>query len=171
MAARDDAANRRRQIGLKGELVLAVLPTAMVLIVIWLLDVAANRQVLFTSLASSAFLIYREPTHPMNSIPTLVVAHTLAALVGFGVFTLLGTGYAAAGLSMVVSILVMVVLNVVHPPAIGTALNFAFRAPDDDALVLFELSLLIIAVLALLSAGTVRLYRRLVRRAGGSGRA
>lgn len=164
-ADRDAAQNRRKHIGLKGELLLAALPTAMVLIVIWLLDMAANRQVLFASLASSAFLIYRDPNHPMNSIRTLVLSHTGAALIGFGVFQLLGPGYSAAGLAMMVSILAMVVFDVVHPPAIGTTLNFAFRAPDDDALVLFELSLLIIVVLALISTATVHLFRRLVRRA------
>lgn len=161
-----EAGNRRKHIGLKGELLLAVLPTAMVLVVMLVLEMAADRQVIFASLASSAFLIYRDPTHPMNTIRTLVISHTLTALIGYGVYLALGSGYHAAGISMVISILAMVLLDVVHPPAIGTTLNFAFRPKGDDTLLLFELSLLIIAVLALMSAGTIWLYRYLVTRSG-----
>lgn len=163
MADKDAAPQRRKQIGLKGELLLALLPTAMVLFVMWFLDVATNRQVLFTSLASSAFLIYLDPNHPMNGLRTLVISHTAAALIGYGVFWVLGSGYHSAGLSMVLLILVMVVLDVVHPPAIGTTLSFAFHPKDDSSLLLFEAALVIVVVLALLSTVSIRLFRHLSR--------
>jgi CBS-domain-containing membrane protein len=160
---------RRRRLGLRGELLLVLLPTGSVLLVLWLLEMTADRQVLFASLAASAFLIYLEPENPMNKVRTLVLAQSGAALIGLVSYLVQGPGYAAAGTALVVAILAMVVADVVHPPAVSTALSFAFRPSQDDSLVLFELALLMIAGLALISAATERLYRHM--RAHRSGEA
>ena len=157
--------SRRRQIGLRGELLLVVLPTATVLLMLWFLEMTAHRQVLFASLASSAFLIYLEPENRMNQVRTLVIAQSIAAAIGLASLAVSGPGYLAAGGALVAAILVMVVLDVVHPPAVGTALSFAFRPTQEDSIVLFELALMMIAGLAIMAAATARLYRHLLHRA------
>ena len=154
----------RHRLSVADELVLAVLPTLTVLAVLWLVEAFAERQVLFASLASSAFLIYRDPEHRMNSARTLLVAQVLAAVIGFGANWWLGASYVSAALALTAAIFAMVALDVVHPPAIGSALTFAFRPQTDDAFGLFLLALVLVVVLTGLSTVTTRLLRRLTHR-------
>ena len=156
--------SRRERLGLWGEVALAVLPTATVLLVLWLIESLASRQVLFASLASSAFLIYRDPTHRMNSVRSLVIGQGLAALTGFAALELFGPGYLAAGVAVAVATFAMIALDAVHPPAMGTALSFAFRPSNDSNAALFAVALVLVALLAGLAATTTRLLARLERR-------
>jgi len=66
---------RQRLTGVGGELLLALPPTLVVLGAFVLVDVLRHERVLFAPLASSAFLIYREPAHPMNGVRPLVIGH------------------------------------------------------------------------------------------------
>ena len=150
--------------GLAGELSLAALPTFTVILVLWLVEAFADRQVLFASLASSAFLIYRDPAHRMNSAKVLLVAQVLAVGIGFGAWYLLGSSYWSAGIALALAIFAMVALDVVHPPALGTALTFAFRPGDDDNLGLFLVALLLVVVLTSLSTATTYALKRLMHR-------
>jgi uncharacterized membrane protein len=65
---------------------------------------------------------------------------------------------------MVATIVLMILLDVVHPPAVATALSFAFRAGDEHSLVLFALAVGIIAVLVALEQATLWLLSRRKRR-------
>lgn len=150
----------RRRLPLRAELVLALLPTAMVLAVLAFVEALSHQRLLFASLASSAFLIYLDPQHGTNSVRTLAVSHLVAALLGWGLFMALGPGYLSAGGAMVATILLMVVLDVVHPPAVSTAMSFALRAGGAGNLLLFGLSLAIIAALVVLERGTVWVLAR-----------
>lgn len=147
-----EGANRgmRRRLPLGGELMLASLPTATVLLVLLMVEVLSEQRLLFASLASSAFLIYLDPQHGMNSVRSLVIAQTGAALLGVGTFLLLGPGYDAAALAMVLTILLMILSDAVHPPAVSTALSFALRAGDESNVLLFGLAVGITALLVLL---------------------
>lgn len=163
-AAPDPTGDTRRQrLGLMGELSLAALPTVTIILVLWLVEAFAERQVLFASLASSAFLIYRDPEHRMNSARVLLFAQVLAAGIGFAVWSWLGSSYLAAGLALGVATFAMVALDIVHPPAIGTALSFAYRPGDDDNFALFLVALLLVVVLTGLSTATTWTLRRLMR--------
>jgi CBS-domain-containing membrane protein len=145
-------ANRslRRRLNLPGEFALAVLPTVTVLAVLGLVEVLSRQRLLFASLASSSFLIYLDPQHGTNTIRTLVVSHMMSAVIGFLTYTMLGSGYLAAGSAMVIAIVAMILLDVVHPPAISTSLSFALRAGDESNLVLFGLALAITVLLVLM---------------------
>jgi hypothetical protein len=77
-------------------------------------------------LALSAFLIYLDPKHPANSIRTLVIAQLSAAVVGYLMYLLLGLGYFSAAVSMIITIAVMIGAPAMHPPAVFSALIFAF---------------------------------------------
>lgn len=140
----------RRRLRLRHELVLALLPTVMVLCVLGLLEVLSRQRLLFASLASSAFLIYLDPKHGTNTVRTLTASHLAAALIGLGADRLMPGGYAAAAIAMVATILFMVLADVVHPPAVSTALSFAFRTADAQSLVLFSLALVVIILLVAL---------------------
>jgi hypothetical protein len=69
-AVRDAPHEARRRLGWRGELALVALPTVTVLVVLALVEALARQRLLFASLASSAFLIYLDPTHPTNRVRT-----------------------------------------------------------------------------------------------------
>lgn len=151
----------RRRGGLLGELGLAVLPTLTVLGVVFLLEATRHAHVLFASLASSAFLVYRDPLHPVNSVRVMAGSHLIAVALGVGAAALFGAGYTASALAMVGTILATVLLNLVHPPAISTALGFAFAAGQGGAVGLFVVALGMVAALVLMQRVAVRAVHRL----------
>lgn len=132
--------SRRQRLGVKEELLLAAAPTATVLIVLAFVEVLSKQRLLFASLASSAFLIYLDPQHGTNTARTLVLSQTMASILGWIAYSLLGPGYLSGGLAMVATILLMIVLDAVHPPAVSTALSFALRSDNEKNLVLFMLA-------------------------------
>ena len=147
---------------LRAQLALALLPTLIVLVVFALVDVWARQRLLFASLASSAFLIYLDPEHRTNSTRTLIIAQGGAAVAGFTAHALLGPTFWAAGAAMVVVIYGMILARAMHPPAVATALSFAFDAGRGNGLALFGLCLGLIVVLVLLQRASQWLLRRLV---------
>ena len=137
----------RRRLTWRGELTLALLPTATVLLVLAFVHALSDQRLLFASLASSAFLIYLDPQHGTNRVRTLVLSQMMAATIGLIVFLLLGPGYAAAASAMLATIVLMIVLDAVHPPAVSTALGFAFRAGSENNLFLFGIAVGMVAIL------------------------
>jgi CBS-domain-containing membrane protein len=154
----------RQRLDLKGEFVLALLPTLTVLAVLGFVETVSHQRLLFTSLASSAFLIYLDPEHGTNTVRTLVIAHMTAAVVGLVAYALLGAGYVAGGSAMIVMITLMILLDVVHPPAVSTALAFAFRGENERTVVLFGFAVAIIVVLVILQRTIVWLLKWLHHR-------
>jgi CBS-domain-containing membrane protein len=153
----------RRRLTAGRELLLALLPTLIVLSLLAFVESFSRQRVIFASLASSAFLIYLDPEHPANSVRSITFSHLIAALAGALANRVLGEGYDAAGAAMVTAIVGMIGVDAVHPPAVGTALTFAFRPADVTVLSLFVLCLAVIAVLVVLQNGLLRLARRLGR--------
>lgn len=153
----------RDRLRLRDELVLAFVPTATVLIVFGLLETLTNQRLLFASLASSAFLIYLDPEHGTNRVRTLALAQLAAASIGFVAFAVIGPSYGAGAAAMVITTVVMIVFDIVHPPAAATALAFAFRTGDERNLVLFVVALGLIVVLVVIQTVTLALLARLRR--------
>lgn len=151
----------RQRLDLKGEFLLALFPTVTILLVLWTVEAVADRRVLFAALASSAFLIYLDPMHGTNTIRVLVPSHVAGALAGMAVAWVLGSGYGAAGLAMVATILIMILADIVHPPAIGTCLSFAYSSGLSANLSLFLLALGMVAVLAILQRVVTYVLSRL----------
>ena len=147
-----EGANRslRRRLHLKGELALATIPTVTILIVLALVEALSRQRLLFASLASSAFLIYLDPQHGTNSVRTLALSQIMAATIGLITYLLFGSGYFSAGTAMVITIVLMILLDAVHPPAVSTSLSFALRASNEKNLVLFTLAVGITTVLVLI---------------------
>ncbi|HEX2207727.1 MAG TPA: HPP family protein [Longimicrobium sp.] len=156
----------RRRLDLRGELMLAALPTVTVLLVMFMVEVLSEQRLLFASLASSAFLIYLDPQHGTNSVRTLVTSQVSAAVVGLATFLLMGPGYPAAAVAMVLTIILMIVGDAVHPPAVSTALSFALRAGDESNVVLFGLAVAITAALVLMQRAALWMLARYTARAG-----
>ncbi len=129
---------------------LALAPTLIILVVLALVEVLSRQRLLFASLASSAFLIYLDPQHGTNSIRTLITSQLMAATIGFFTYLIFGGGYVAAGTAMVITIVLMILLDAVHPPAVATSLSFALRAGNESNLVLFSLAVGITAMLVIL---------------------
>ncbi|GJG86508.1 hypothetical protein tb265_16890 [Gemmatimonadetes bacterium T265] len=160
---RDAPYTARRRLGLRGELALAALPTATVLLVLAFVEAVARQRLLFASLASSAFLIYLDPGHPSNGVRTVLLAQVAGAVFGWALVALLGTGYAAGASAMVATIVFMIAADAVHPPAVSTALSFALGDGQTRAIVLFSLALGVTLVLVVLQRVATRLLARLSR--------
>lgn len=145
-------ANRslRQRLDIRGELLLAAAPTALVLSVLALVEVLSRQRLLFASLASSAFLIYLDPQHGTNTVRTLIISQMMAATIGLISYLVLGSGYLSGGIAMVLTIVLTILLDVVHPPAVSTSLSFALRAGNENNWVLFGLAVSIIALLVVL---------------------
>lgn len=156
----------RQRLPLVAEFALALLPTLVVLAVFSLVELFSRQRLLFASLAASAFLIYLDPQHGTNRVRTLVLSQMLAAAVGFAAFFFLGPGhpYLAGGAAMVITITVMIVLDVVHPPAVSTSLAFAFRAGDESSVAIFGMAVAITALLVGLQRAAVWSLARALRR-------
>lgn len=144
-----EGANRslRQRLNLKGEFALAIAPTAVVLSVFAFVEVLSRQRLLFASLASSAFLIYLDPQHGTNTTRTLILSQTMAASIGLASYLLLGDGYWSGGIAMITTIALMIVFDIVHPPAVSTSLSFAFRAENEKNFVLFALAIAMTALL------------------------
>jgi CBS-domain-containing membrane protein len=154
----------RERLSLREELALAALPTATILLVLLLVEVLAEQRLLFASLAASAFLIYLDPQHGMNTVRTLLVAQLSAAVLGLGAFLLIGPGYVAGATAMVAVILLMILADAVHPPAVSTALSFALRAGDESNVALFGMAVGITALLVGVQRSAVWMLARYTRR-------
>jgi CBS-domain-containing membrane protein len=120
-------------------------PTLVVLITFGVVEIFSSQRLLFASLASSAFLIYADPQHGMNRVRVLVFAQLCAAAIGLFFYLVIGSAYISGGLAMILTILMMILLDVVHPPTVSTALSFAFRSGDASNLLIFGLSVVMIA--------------------------
>ena len=71
----------------------------------------------------------------------------MGAIIGLSTHLLLGSGYLSGGIAMVLTIVLMILLDAVHPPAVPTSLSFALRAGNENNLVLFALAVGMTAVL------------------------
>jgi len=154
-----------RRAGLVSELLLAVPPTLTVLAALWLTETLIHQRVVFAALAASAFLIYRDPAHQMNSVRVMVTAHLCGAALGLGAELLLGPSYTAGAVAMIATILTLIVLNAVHPPAIATSLGFAILPNQEGVLGVFLLALAMVAVLVVLQRLALRTLHYVERRA------
>ena len=114
---------------------LAIMPTAVCSCPLdggWV-QALSDQRLIFTSLASSAFLVYLDPEHPTNRVRTFLIAQGSATLLGPGSVSLLGTGFLAAGVATGLTILIIISLDAMHPPAISTALSCAFHTNSKKA--------------------------------------
>lgn len=146
---------------LRNELLLALLPTMIVLGILIGLRLLAQQRILFASLATSAFLIYRDPRGIANRMSVFVPAHLIGLLTGLGVSLILGSSYAAAAVAMALTIFVLVLMQLVYSPAIATSLIFAFREQDAKTAALFVLALVMLVALVVMQRGLVLLMSRL----------
>lgn len=159
----------RRQLSLKGELTLALLPTCIILLVLLFVDILTQQRLLFASLSASAFLIYLDPEHETNRIRTLVISQLSAAVFGLIMYILLGSVFLSAGTAMVATIFFMIMFDVVHPPAVSTSLSFALRAGDVSNLELFALATAMTASLIFLQKAALHMLVRFGRHTSGQG--
>ena len=151
----------RRHLGLKGELLLALLPSATVMVAFAIIEALSNQRLLFASLASSALWIYADPRHDTNAIRTLTTAQLLAAGLGFLTYKLMGPSFPAGAVAMAATIFAMILLKTVHPPAASTAVSFALESSHESNLGVFALAVGVTAALVGLEWVVLRLLERL----------
>ncbi|MGI8634808.1 MAG: HPP family protein [Segetibacter sp.] len=146
---------------------MAVMPAVTVTAVLMLLQAFSKQQLLFSSLASSAFLIYLDPRLPANRIRTIIIAQTSAAVIGYLIYLIAGAGYLAASISMIISIAVMILADAMHPPAVSSALIFAFQVKKPDVLLLFFLAIILLILLVIFQRASLWLIKKYENRISG----
>jgi CBS-domain-containing membrane protein len=149
-----------RRFDIQTEIFLVLMPTIVVISVLMLLEIFSRQHLLFSSLASSAFLIYLDPKHPVNHVRTLGISQVSAAVLGYLVFLVIGPGYFSAAVSMILTIAVMIVTRAMHPPAVSTAMIFAFQYTKVNTLILFLLAVTLLVVLIFLQRVSLWLVKR-----------
>ncbi len=132
----------------------------MIIAVLIILEAFSKQHLLFSSLAGSAFLIYLDPKHPTNEVRTLTISHMASAVIGYLVFFVAGPGYMAAAISMIIAIAVMIIAKAMHPPAVSTALIFAFQYTRMNTLMMFFFAVLLLAILIVLQRVSLWLINR-----------
>lgn len=142
------------------ELALAVPPTLTVVVAFVATGFLTRHPILFASLASSAFLIYRDPQHRMNRVRVMVAAQMVGWCVGTLASLVFGSSYLAGGIAMACSIILLVALDILHPPAISTSLGFALIGPHSTLLETFLVALFLVATLAVLQRIALWAVRR-----------
>ncbi len=164
--AKDSSASKNitRRFDLKTDILLAVIPSVVMIVVLILLNAFSKQQILFSSLASSAFLIYLDPKHPTNSIRTLLIAQLSASVIGYVVYLIFGLGYVSAAISMVIAIIVMILAKAMHPPAVSTALVFAFQYSKVNTLLMFFFAIMLLVILIVLQRSSLWLINRSEKR-------
>ena len=150
---------QQRQMSVRDKLLLAILPTATVLPMLGVIEAFGQHHLLCASMASSAILIYWDPRNEMNSVHAVVVSQMTAASVGWLMWLLLGGGFVAAACAMPLTILLMILLQAVHPPAVATALAFALHLDPSGSFVLFAIAVGITALLVALQRVVLWLIR------------
>lgn len=145
------------------QLALAVPPTVVVLAALFVTERVRQERGLFATLASSAFLVYAAPSHGMNTVRRMVLAHGVGATAGLGVGAILGVGYLAAAVATIVTIVVIVPSDLVHPPADSSTLGFGFNDRQLDTLVGFGAALALVVALVVLQRVAVAAVDRLAR--------
>lgn len=133
---------------LGGELALAGPPTVTLLLALFFTNQLTRHPVLFTSLASSAFLIYQDPMHRKNSLSVMAIGQAAGAIAGICASLLLGQGYISVAVAVMLTIILLVPLNAVHAPGISSAMGFALLSPAYGLLAAFAVAVGIIIILA-----------------------
>lgn len=82
------------------------------------------------SIAASMVLLFAVPHSPMAQPWNLVVGHTISALAGWYVSTLLADTVVAAALAVGLAIWLMHVLHALHPPGAATALSMVLGSVE-----------------------------------------
>lgn len=136
-------------------------PALVVIAVVFLIADLTGQKLLFASLASSAFLIYYDPKHRINTVRVMATAQILGCVVGIAAGAVLGAGYLAGGVAIILTIVLLVSFDIVHPPAVSTALSFAFVTPYERTILLFASALLMLSALVALQHLALFTLRRI----------
>ncbi len=83
---------------------------------------------LVAPLAATAFLAFAVPSSPLAQPWSAVVGNTVSALIGVALVLLMGPNWLALGLSVTLSMMAMMRLRALHPPAAGVALGTVLAA-------------------------------------------
>jgi CBS-domain-containing membrane protein len=158
----------RKHLTLREEAMLALLPTVVVLGVMGMVESFSRQRLLFASLGASAFLIYLDPGHGTNSARTLILSQMVSAIIGYLAFSTLGPNYLSMASAMILTIILMIMLDAVHPPAIPTTLSFAYNSGPIKNLLFFGLAVGLILLLVYVQKATLTALARRAhhRRAG-----
>ena len=116
----------------KSYIVQTLLATAVVFIVLLLLDTMSDSTVI-ASIGASSFIAFTMPHYRVSRPRYMIGGYVVAVIVGFAVYLLQGipsfsVPHALLGaLAVGLSIFIMVVTNTEHPPAAGLALGFVLN--------------------------------------------
>ncbi len=122
-------------------------PTITVLAMTAVVQFGAHTRVLFAPLAASAFLIYHAPHERSNHVGVIVISQLVGAACGLGVAAFGHPGYVSEAIAMLLTISALISFDLLHAPAVPTALIFADAPVAFDNVAFFAIDLAILAAL------------------------
>ncbi|WP_269899895.1 HPP family protein [Paenalcaligenes faecalis] len=100
---------------------------------------------LMIAAGSTGLLLFAYPSSPFSQLKNVIGGHILASLIGLACFHWLGAAWWSLAIACAASAMLMIRLNVVHPPAASNPL-VVFAASSPWSFVLFPMLFGVIAL-------------------------
>ncbi len=119
---------------------------AVITLFIIVLILGKDKAVVISAIGASAFIVFAMPKNVSAKPRNLVGGHFLGLLCGALFYTLALPFYLEYPLAVGLAIFLMVVLDMEHPPAAGTAMAVVIREVSIDTLLTIIFSALLLAL-------------------------
>jgi len=109
-----------------------------------------NYPVLIACIGSSAFILFAMPNNRSSDSKQILAGHFLGFFAGvcFAAFPFMEFVFFSAlwfSLSIIITIFLMIILDIEHPPAVGTTLGMVIYGYSNFLAIVFILSILILS--------------------------
>lgn len=122
------------------------------------LDYVTEQPWLMVATGSTGLLLFAYPSSPFSQSKNVLGGHAITSIIGLLCLHLLGPAWWSLALATAVGAIVMIHLNVVHPPAAGTAF-FIFHSTSSWTFILFPMLFASVTLIV-----TAKIYWILYRR-------
>jgi len=114
-----------------------VVGSAVAIAIICYIAFECGEPLFMASFGASAVIIFAMPKSPAARVQNVIGGHIVSGIVGLSLAMLVGSFWYTAAAAVAVSIFLMVVLDIVHPPGGATALiTVTLAAPAWDFLLM-----------------------------------
>ena len=98
--------------------------------VLILLSFYTNEPLILGSFGASIFILMATPESPFAQTRALVGGHFVATLIGLMSFNFLGSDLLFLGIALMLTVILMIVLEIPHPPAASNPIIVYLSFPD-----------------------------------------
>ena len=114
-----------------------VVGSAVAIAIICYIALECGEPLFMASIGASAVIIFAMPKSPAARVQNVIGGHIVSGIVGLSLAILVGSFWYTAAAAVAISIFLMVILDIVHPPGGATALiTVTLAAPAWDFLLM-----------------------------------